>query len=148
MQAGNERRAHRLCCIANNDGFVSAYGLAILCIVLTFAALCTAQIKLCSMLLQQNKQHETELYILHHVKKQLHQDKQTKISSSQTQQTEEDTLLEEEEPKESYLYYQNCVILLTYDHDRITASYQIDHTSHIMTIVIDEHKEIMKLTYS
>lgn len=148
MQAGNERKARRLCCIANSNGFVSAYGLAILCIVLTFAGLCAAQIKICSMLLQQNKQHETELYILHHVKKQLHQEKQTKVSSSQTKQPEEDTLLEEEDPKESYLYYLDCAILLTYDHDRITASYQTDHTSHIMTIIIDEHMEILKLTYS
>lgn len=148
MQAGNETKARRLCCIANSNGFVSAYGLAILCITLTFAGLCTAQIKLCSMLLQQNKQHETELYILYHVKQQLHQEKQTEISSSQTQQSEEDTLHDEKRPKESYLFYQNCTILLTYDQDSITASYQINRTTHFMTITIDEHKEILKLTYS
>ncbi|WP_416324822.1 hypothetical protein [[Eubacterium] hominis] len=138
MSAGTETKNKMRSCIANKQGFVSAYALAMLCIIMSLVSLCVLQIQLCTALLEETSQHEFELALLHHVKSKLKEEQPKKASSEQ----EEDI-----EPIESFRY-KNTKAEIRYETDSIKVIYQIRNQTQEMHITINEHKEMMDIQYS
>lgn len=150
MQAGREPETMKRCCIANKKGFVSAYALALLCIILSFVGLCAAQVQLCAVLLKQNKQHEIELYVIHHIKSQLQQIRETQEKKEREgiEQGEVQSEPVEEKDSEELVSYHHTTIKIIYEDAQVAAIYACNKQMYTMTIQLDEQKEIMDIAYS
>ena len=154
MPAGKERKNSMPSCIANKQGFVSAYALAVLCIILSLVSLCVLQVQVCVALLKQNQQHEMELALLHHVKTSLKRQKeeaeQKEKSKEETQEEtviEEETTLKEEMQKSETWHYEDTEAEISYEDQMVLIVVDNLENRYQMSISLNENKEIMDIEY-
>lgn len=130
-------------CIANDQGFVSVYALALLCIMLSFVTYCILQTQTTAKLIKQNKQHLIELYCIHEVKNKRYEPITEDISEENQEETKDDTETNIEERRE----YQGVNIYFQYTNEDVHVHYTLSHHTYEMMFTLDEQHEINDIQY-
>lgn len=126
--------------IANKQGFVSVYALALLCIMLSFVTYCILQTQTTAKLIQQNKQHLIELYCIHEVKNKQYETESDDINK---EEIKDDTETDIEEIHD----YQGISIYFQYTNEVVHVHYTLLHHTYEMIFTLDEQHEIHEIYY-